>query len=259
MEIMTRGFKISDFLKEVAQNEIEVEYNGKILSSEGNDEVVSLEALDSENWRCIDGRFKEGGKFAFPGGSLGLFAVLYATFKDFVSLKSIKNVFENTMGQITYHTDDHNDKNECACGGCGYANLIKDNREEFFLPEDMNILKELGFYNRELQSDIDEGLCTKLSGGHNEEAVIIFDREDKVELPAGIHRGQSAFVCHSAVAFKTLKILAEDIMGTIADLDEHSKSEIIDNLKLICNTHINRTLHHLRAILKRELPEHTIK
>ncbi len=204
-----------------------------------------IEAFNSKSWRCIDGRDNRGGLLAYPGGALGLFAVLRAVFKEQDS-KELLNFFENKMGQITYHTDEHaiEQGKTMACAGCGYAGLLIKHGDEYGL-DGNKLLDDIHMNEKDPEKDENAVI---LQGDHQESLAIIFEKSDKVRLPSGSLQDASAFVCHSAVALKVLQSLAEDFS------EEQEVKFDKSHLKQIHKTHIYKTLEHLQEHLKNKFP-----
>ncbi len=230
---------------------------GKILKDYSTSHVVygnekpenkeaTIDAMQSNSWRCIDGRDKREGLLAYPGGALGLFVVLRAVFNGKNS-SEIKEFFESKMGKITYHTDTHaiEGKAELACAGCGYAGLINTHRSEYHLDESEDLLGALGMHDKDPKADES---CTILEGGHQESLAITMEDKEYVHTPAGQLGHISSFVCHSAVAFELLTKLADEFAEKSGSNYDKAK------LEQIHKTHINKTLAYLQEKLKTKFP-----
>ena len=188
-----------------------------------DDEVDGdLYALQSGNWECIDGRLKESGKLRYPGGSAGLLITLLSTLKklgvlDQIHHGTIIDEFTTIMGPARYHTDTHSNGNEdLACWGCGHLRLAYQNQDDYNIEEGW--LMYMAAKDR-FQKDVENGVCVVLDGEHNEQAVVVDTRADKVITPPSLIDSEgksiSFFVYHPSVAQKTLEMSALKIKDAL--------------------------------------------
>ncbi len=187
-----------------------------------------INALNSSSYRCVDGRYEEEGRLAVPGGALGLLFMLNALTQKLGIKKSIaelRDEFENLIGTLSFHTDDHNLGSEYLCAGCGHAMLVQNAPEKYGI--EPNVLDNLQLK----RGSSYEGKEEVLRGDHKELAVVIINDEKEVILPAGYtpDKSTSFFVFHRGVAIRALSEIA-NALGYSADkvrveeiVDMHAK------------------------------------
>ncbi len=209
-------------------------------------ENMALDAMVGANWRCIDGRYKESGKLAFPGASLGFLMVSISAFyrlgfMDSAVQTKLIEIFEREMGPASFHSDNHNENSNFLCAGCGHVMLAHKNTGEYKMPTGWleNIHSRLSSENR-----------TLLHGNHDERSVIIFEHATEVPLPSGMLVNGSAFVLHLGVASEVLRNLARVFIHEFNFTDaELMENALFESMK----EHIALTSN----ALAKDLPKYT--
>jgi hypothetical protein len=215
-------------------------------------EMPSDNKLNAKNWACVDGRIGESGRFAGPGGALGIkYAViggLQAYEKKHGSVgivfDRLTKAIENVFGGMSLHTD----SDAISAGktrisaGCGHCNGALERAEEYGVEH----------YAHLLEAHIDElkerGVRPEiLSGNHNEEAVFIIAQSPNgksLTLPGTGKDKRQAFICHWDDFLEVVASLAHEVIKC-------AESNIDINAERLCKYIIAAAKRQLGVTLQR--------
>lgn len=179
-----------------------------------------IASLTAENWACVDGRVTKAGRFAGPGGALGIMFAVFAGLEKWkkehapaldLDLSKISGIVETALAGMTCHTDTHavHDGKTLACAGCGHCKGALEN------PADYGLAESSGYLRRYVE---ESGITPEvLEGEHAEGAVIVIDKlpdelREKVQpisLPGTGADGRQSFIFHLEDYLKVIEAIAE--------------------------------------------------
>lgn len=206
-------------------------------------ETSSDRKFRADGWACVDGRVGESGRFAGPGGALGIKYAIIGGLQIYEKKHGLQGIvfdhlakaIEDKFGEMTCHSDTHaiDAGKSRISAGCGHCNGALEMAEEYGLEH----------YSHLLEAHIDElkerGVRPEvLTGSHNEEAVFVITQSangHSLTLPGTSKDGRQAFICH-----------LEDWLEVVGSL----ASEVV---KCANGVDIARLRKYVRATAKRQL------
>lgn len=155
---------------------------------------------------CIDWRDEDNARPSIPGWSLWALGVMLAYFdknKSTLDRKILVDHVTSFFGELTGHSDDHQENPEHQCQGCGHVDrLVKQGDRYSLLSASSMIIKEEA---GKIRSDI----LDTLKWSHKENNVLIVDIAGKW-IKANGDNGQD-FVYNKAYAVELYTQLAKSI------------------------------------------------
>ncbi|GEM_PF-2266929 len=222
------------------------------------------EANQPWNLRCVDdreNRTHENGlpDIAIPGAGLGLvmdaFAGLNLLEKEkgvtiHIDAKRIVEVVEGVVGEISFHTDEDNirEDNPLICAGCGHcAGAIKDPEAYLLTDSAIHFLK--GSLLPRLTEQGEKPTVYK--GAHGAKAFFIIDAED-VGLPAQSGDSQ-AYVYNRALHEKAIREIGKRLYSGLY-VERVSEDEFVEIFLRATEKRVGETVFRLA----RTLPKYRI-
>lgn len=197
---------------------------------------------------CVDDRESrtqgELPDIAIPGAGAGILITLLASLEKLSSQGTLKYVpdfrlvfsrIEESVGKITYHTDEKNMHDAVSCAGCGHAYGAISNPELYGLSETYATF--LKSYINDLRSYQNPPVVYK--GGHRASAIIII-ADETTGLPAtdGVHQ---VYRYHKTLHEKGLREIA-DMIYPLFDEPSFSREQYGDVLCEIASKQLDATL-----------------
>lgn len=224
--------------------------------------MPSKERLRASHWSCVDGRIKQSGRFAAPGGALGIKYALIGGVQQYeknhgslgIAFDRLTKAVEKALNGMTCHSDTHavHAGKARISAGCGHCNGAIDLADQYGVERYVNLLIDHvnDMKARGMRPEV-------LSGDHGERAVLVISRsaasEPTVTLPGTGKDGTQAFICHLEDWLQTIEDLAPIVAKCAA------KSPDLNSLKECVKAAAQRQLGVTLGRLAKGLPMYRVE